>query len=177
MDCGDTTMMYKELVKALITKRKKFRVDTMTVSQMIGVADSLVGDWERGRKFPSAANLFAWCNALEIDLVMRDYETECPPDFEATSAIIEWCQQQDINYDEEREKFTNYYISRGRTSHNWQSMFKLWVQRSIEFRRERESNNSNMDKTSASYVRARRERLLNMSNVSSKFLERKGKDK
>tara|TARA_R100000700_G_scaffold30891_1_gene37926 strand:- start:1616 stop:2149 length:534 start_codon:yes stop_codon:yes gene_type:complete len=176
MGSGDSTMMYRELVKALIAKRKKFRVDTMTLSQMVGVADSLVGDWERGKKFPSAANLFAWCNALEVDLVIRNYETECPPDFEATSASIEWCQQQDINYDEERQKFTNYYISRGRTSHNWESMFKLWVQRTIEFRRERQGNNSNMDKTSPSYVRDRRRRFLDMSNVSSKFLERKSKD-
>lgn len=177
MGSGDSTMMYRELVKALIAKRKKFRVDTMTLSQMVGVADSLVGDWERGKKFPSAANLFAWCNALEVDLVIRNYETECPPDFEATSASIEWCQQQDINYDEERQKFTNYYISRGRTSHNWESMFKLWVQRAIEFRRERKSNNSYMDKTSPSYVRERRERFGNMSDVLRYLPPRRSKDK
>ena len=40
-------MTYKELVFTLIAKRKKYKVDTMTVSQMIGVADSSVGSWER----------------------------------------------------------------------------------------------------------------------------------
>jgi len=44
---------YKELVYALIAKRKKYRVDTMAVSQMIGVADSSVGDWERMKKSPN----------------------------------------------------------------------------------------------------------------------------
>ena len=177
MGSGDSTMTYKELVKTLIAKRKKFRVDAMAVSQIIGVADSSVGQWESMKKIPNGMNLIAWCNALEFDVTVVGSETQCPPDFEATSASIEWCQQQDINYDEERQKFTNYYISRGRTSHNWQSMFKLWVQRSSEFRRERQGNNRHMDKTSTPYVQERRRRILEMSNVSSKFLERKGKDK
>ena len=53
MGSGDSTMMYRELVKALIAKRKKFRVDAMAVSQIIGVADSSVGQWESMKKIPN----------------------------------------------------------------------------------------------------------------------------
>ena len=75
MVCGHHAMTYKELVYALIAKRKKYRVDTMTLSQMIGVADSSVGDWERMKKCPNGMNLLAWANALEVDIVIKDYET------------------------------------------------------------------------------------------------------
>ena len=177
MDCSDTTMTYKELVYALITKRKKYKVNTMTVSQMIGVADSSVGDWERMKKCPNGMNLLAWANALEIDIVIRNYETECPADFEASPDVIAWTEQQGINYEKERDKFIDYYTAKGRTANNWEAMFKLWVRRSIEFKSESDRTRATYDKTSSTFVRSRRKRILDMSNISSKFLERKGKDK
>lgn len=177
MVCGHHAMTYKELVYTLIAKRKKYRVDTMAVSQMIGVADSSVGDWERMKKCPNGMNLLAWANALEVDIVIKDYETECPIDFEASDDVIAWTQQQDIDYDREKEKFIDYYTAKGRTANNWESMFKLWVRRSVEFRAESDRTRATYDKTSPTFVRDRRKRILDMSNVSSKFLERKGKDK
>lgn len=176
MVCGHHAMTYKELVYALIAKRKKYRVDTMAVSQMIGVADSSVGEWERMKKYPNGMNLLAWANALEIDIVIKNYETECPADFEASEDVIAWTQQQDINYDREKEKFIDYYTAKGRTANNWESMFKLWVRRSVEFRAESSGTYKAHDKASPSFVRERRRRILDMSNVSSKFLERKSKD-
>jgi len=174
--CGDSTMTYKELVFTLIAKRKKYKVDTMTVSQMIGVADSSVGSWERMQKCPNAMNLLAWCNALELELGLQQLESQCPIDFEASEDVIAWTQQQDINYDREKEKFIDYYTAKNRTAKCWESMFKLWVRRSVEFRSESDRTRATYDKTSPTFVRERRERILDMSNVSSKFLERKSKD-
>ena len=173
---SNTTMTYKELVFTLIAKRKKYKVDTMTVSQMIGVADSSVGSWERMQKCPNAMNLLAWCNALELELGLQQLESQCPIDFEASEDVIAWTQQQDINYDREKEKFIDYYTAKGRTAKCWESMFKLWVRRAVEFRAESDRTRATYDKTSPTFVRERRERIVNMSNVSSKFLERKSKD-
>ena len=169
-------MTYKELVFTLIAKRKKYKIDTMTVSQMIGVADSSVGSWERMQKCPNGMNLLAWCNALELELALKELESQCPENFEASDDVIAWTQQQDINYERERDKFVDYYRAKGRTARDWQSMFKLWVRRSVEFRAESDRTRATYDKTSPTFVRDRRERILDMSNVSSKFLERKSKD-
>jgi len=108
---------------------------------------------------------------------MKDYETECPVDFEASDDVIAWTQQQDIDYERERDKFIDYYTAKGRTANNWESMFKLWVRRSVDFRAESDRTRATYDKTSPTFVRDRRKRILDMSNVSSKFLERKSKDK
>ena len=169
-------MTYKELVFTLIAKRKKYKIDTMTVSQMIGVADSSVGSWERMQKCPNGMNLLAWCNALELELDLKESESQCPEDFEASDDVIAWTQQQDIDYERERDKFIDYYSAKGRTARSWQSMFKLWVRRSVEFRAESDRTRATYDKTSPTFVRERRKRILDMSNVSSKFLERKSKD-
>ena len=122
-------------------------------------------------------NLLAWCNALELELDLKELEAQCPVDFEASSDVIVWTQQQDIDYERERDKFIDYYTAQGRTAKNWQAMFKLWVRRSVEFRAESDRTRATYDKTSPTFVRDRRERILDMSNVSSKFLERKSKDK
>jgi len=177
MGYGDTIMTYKELVYALKSQRQKCRVDTMTISQVIGVADSSVGQWESFKKIPNGSNLIAWANALDFDITIVNFETECPTDFEASADVIAWTQEQDIDYDREKEKFIDYYTAKGRTANNWESMFKLWVRRSVEFRAESDRTRATHDKTSAEFVRSRRKRILDMSNVSSKFLERKSKDK
>ena len=177
MVCSHHVMTYKELVFTLIAKRKKYKIDTMTVSQMIGVADSSVGSWERMQKCPNGMNLLAWCNALELELALKELESQCPADFEASEDVIAWTQQQDIDYERERDKFIDYYTAQGRTARSWEAMFKLWVRRSVEFRAESDRTRATYDKTSPTFVRERRERILDMSNVSSKFLERKGKDK
>ena len=177
MVCGHHAMTYKELVYALKSQRQKCRVDTMTISQVIGVADSSVGQWESFKKIPNGSNLIAWANALDFDVTIVNFETECPTEFEASEDVIAWTQQQDVDYDREKEKFIDYYTAKGRTASNWESMFKLWVRRSVEFRRESSGTYQAYDKTSPTFVRERRRRILDMSNVSSKFLERKSKDK
>ena len=165
-------MTYKELVNVLIHKRKQYKVDTMAVSQIVGVADSLVGDWERIKKIPSAINLIAWCEALEVEISLIDHQT-LPPEFEATPETILWTKQLGVNYDEEREKFIDYYTAQGRTARNWNAMFKLWVRRSIEFREKSGRNFNKLDKTSSDFVRDRRSRIINISNVQDNFLKRK----
>ena len=170
-------MTYVEMVLALKAMRQKSRVDTMTISQIIGVADSSVGQWESFKKIPNGSNLIAWANALDFDVTIVNSETICPENFDASDAVKEWTENQDIDYDREREKFIDYYTAKGRTANNWESMFKLWVRRSVEFRAESDRTRATFDKTSPTFVRERRKRILDMSNVSSKFLERKSKDK
>ena len=170
-------MTYVEMVLALKAMRQKSRVDTMTISQIIGVADSSVGQWESFKKIPNGSNLIAWANALDFDVTIVNSETICPANFDASDAVKEWTENQDIDYDREREKFIDYYTAKGRTANNWESMFKLWVRRSVEFRAESDRTRATFDKTSPTFVRERRKRILDMSNVSSKFLERKSKDK
>jgi len=177
MVCGHHAMTYKELVYTLKSQRQKCRVDTMTISQVIGVADSSVGQWESFKKIPNGSNLIAWANALDFDITIVNFETECPTEFEASEDVIAWTQQQDVDYDREKEKFIDYYTAKGRTASNWESMFKLWVRRAVEFRRESSGAYKPHDKTSPTFVQERRRRILDMSNVSSKFLERKSKDK
>lgn len=176
MVVGDCTMTYKELVYTLIAKRKKYKVDRMVLAQIIGVADSLVGQWETFKKIPNAMTLIDWCDALDVELQLRDAQTECPKDFRASEKVIAWAYEQDIDYDKEREKFVDYYTAKGIKAKDWTSMFRLWLRRAIEFRAESKGSYQSYDKTSASFVRDRRKRILSLSNVSSKFLERKSRD-
>ena len=88
MVVGDCTMTYKELVYTLIAKRKKYKVDRMVLAQIIGVADSLVGQWETFKKIPNAMTLIDWCDALDVELQLGDAQTECPKDFRASEKVL-----------------------------------------------------------------------------------------
>lgn len=168
-------MTYKELIANLIAKRKKFKVDTITVSSMIGVADSLVGSWERLEKIPNAINLFAWCNALELELALTTSEQEISNDFKPSIATITWTQQQGIDYEKECGKFINYYKAKKRTARCWDSMFRLWISRSIEFDRDRKEYYQKQSKTSSDFIQERRNRILDIANVSSRALPKNTK--
>ena len=164
---GDSTMTYKELIANLIAKRKKFNVDSRTLSHMIGVSDSLVGEWERLKKVPNAINLFAWCNALEIDIQLATSETEIDSNFQPSTEVIAWTKKQGVDHEKERRKFINYYQAKQRTARSWDAMFRLWVERSIEFERNRKANDKATDKYSSDFIQERRNRILDISDVPS----------
>lgn len=59
-----------ELVDALIERRRDLRLSQVEVAERIGSSASSVSLWESGKATPGSVSLFAWADALGVDLAL-----------------------------------------------------------------------------------------------------------
>jgi len=61
-------VFYKDLISALILRRKMKGFSQEELSTLIGVSDCYVNKWESGVRLPSCFYLMCWCDALNVKI-------------------------------------------------------------------------------------------------------------
>jgi transcriptional regulator with XRE-family HTH domain len=126
--------MYQQRIKTLKSRRLYLNMTIEVLSDLIGVSDKHVGKWERGETIPNAQNFEAWCNALDINLLLVSKETMIDtwqPGTEFKKEIA--TEFKGVNYEYEIANFRDWYTSKGGTSANWNALFRMWIRRSFKF--------------------------------------------
>jgi DNA-binding XRE family transcriptional regulator len=61
-------VFYKDLISALILRRKMMGISQEELSDLIGVSGCYVNKWESGVKLPSCFYLMCWCVSLNVKI-------------------------------------------------------------------------------------------------------------
>lgn len=159
--------MYVQRLKQLKDRRQYLNLSIDKLSFMIGVADNVVGRWERGEVIPNMHNFEAWCNALDLTVILSAENTPVD-DYEPQENFIREIKQQfrEVNYNYEYENFKDWYRSSGTRSADWNSLFRMWCRRSTNFNGRSTASNQK-DSQIISSVHDRLNAVQNLRNKTS----------
>tara|TARA_R110000824_G_scaffold81223_2_gene204162 strand:+ start:2989 stop:3474 length:486 start_codon:yes stop_codon:yes gene_type:complete len=126
--------MYQKKIQQLKARRLYLNITIEQLSHIIGVADTLVGKWERSDSLPNLQNFLAWCHALDYNVNLST--TDCMvEDWTPNEQFIKAIKTEfrGVNYEYEIANFRDWYTSKGSTSTNWESLYRMWIRRSFKF--------------------------------------------
>ena len=143
--------MYQQRLKQLKDRRLYLNYTLEQLAYVIGVADRMVGKWERGETIPNMQNFEAWCNALDLNVILSATSSQID-DWEPNQNFINEIKQEfiGVNYEYEISNFRDWYKSKGDRSADWNALFRMWIRRSFKFNRgTTKSNEENTQTLSA----------------------------
>jgi len=128
--------MYQQRMKQLKDRRLYLNYTLEKLAHIIGISDKMLGKWERGESIPNMQNFEAWCNGLDLTVILSADSTVVN-DWQPNEKFIEEIKQQfkEVNYEYELENFKDWYRSKGDRSADWNALFRMWVRRSVKFNR------------------------------------------
>ena len=143
--------MYQQRLKQLKDRRQYLNYTLEKLAHIIGVSDKMIGKWERGESIPNMQNFEAWCNALDLRVILSA-ETSSVDDWLPNEEFLNELKQQTrgIDYDYEIANFTDWYKSKGERSADWNALFRMWIRRSQRFNGKTTTNDADNTKVLSS---------------------------
>ena len=136
--------MYQQRLKQLKDRRQYLNYTLEQLAHLIGVSDKMIGKWERAEAVPNMMNFEAWCNALDLTVILSA-ETSCVDDWQPNTDFINELKQltRGINYEYEIANFRDWYKSKGERSADWNALFRMWIRRSQRFNNKATNDDAN----------------------------------
>ena len=143
--------MYQQRLNQLKDRRQYLNYTLEKLAHIIGISDKMIGKWERGESIPNMQNFEAWCNALDLRVILSA-ETSSVDDWLPNEEFLNELKQQTrgIDYDYEIANFTDWYKSKGERSADWNALFRMWIRRSQRFNSKTTTNDENNTKVLSS---------------------------
>lgn len=157
--------MYQQRVRQLKERRLYLRLTIEQLAHIIGVSDKILGKWERQDVIPNMQNFEAWCNALDVNIILSP-QMSTVHNWQPTTELLKELKQQykEVNYEYEISNFCDWYKSKGDQSADWDALFRMWVRRSLKFHRRPTQSHEESSKTLSTIA----ERLFANQNLRNK---------